>query len=368
MKIAFVDLKRQYKRYKKEIDRAIKNVIRDSAFVGGHYLECFEKNFADYIGRKFCVGVGNGTDAIFLTLLSLGIGKGDEVIVPSHTFVATVEAVSATGAEPVFVDIYEDHYTMSVEKIKTQITDRTKAIIPVHLYGQPCDMDQICIIAKENNIHIIEDCAQAHGALYKGRKTGTFGVAGCFSFFPGKNLGAYGDAGCVVCDDEALFKKIKAIKDHGRSDKYTSLYIGYNSRLDGLQAAILDVKLKYIDRWNDKRRKIAQWYSKLLQNTDVILPVEFKDVKHIYHLYVIRIKKNREKFMSFLKEAGISCGIHYPIPCHMFQPYKNKRGADSLPVTEKITKEIASLPIFPELTQKEVIYITNKIKEYLKRN
>lgn len=364
MKLHRVDLKRQYNRYRSEIDAAIKGVIHNTAFIGGEYVRSFEENFARYCGKQYCVGCGNGTDALHLALVALGIGRGDEVIVPAHTFVATVEAVVSAGATPVFADIEPDTYTLDPGHLSSLINSRTRAVIPVHIYGHPCDMEGISGVLEGKDIFLIEDTAQAHGAILDGRMAGTFGVAGCFSFFPGKNLGAYGDAGGIVSDDETLVKKIRRIRNHGREGRDDSFEKGINSRLDGLQAAILDVKLKHLEDDTERRRKVAALYTSLLSDVPgVVPPVEKPGARHVYHLYVIRADR-RDQLGDFLKNAGIENGVHYRIPCHRLTAFRGDYGGESLPETERAVDEILTLPIFPELQPSEVRYVVRKIREF----
>jgi len=285
--IPFVDLKAQYDGIKEEIDKAISDVISKTAFVGGPFLESFEKSFASFCGVKNCVGVGNGTDALYIALRALGIGPGDEVITVANSFIATSEAITMTGARVVFVDINPRTYNIDVTKIEEKVTPRTKAIIPVHLYGQPADVDPIIAIAKKHGLKIVEDAAQGHGGLYKGRRIGSIGDLACFSFYPGKNLGAYGDGGAVVTNDDALADKVRMIANHGRMEKYNHKLEGVNSRLDGLQAAILDVKLRHLPAWTDGRRRNAALYNDYLAGSGVVTPVEIPDVTAVYHLYVV---------------------------------------------------------------------------------
>ena len=312
MKIPFVDLNAQYYSIKEEIDEAISSVIQDSAFIGGQYAKKFEQNFANYIGVKNSIGVGNGTDALYIALKALEISEGDEVITVANTFIATPEAITMTGASVVFVDCDKETFNIDVDKINNTISPKTRAIIPVHLYGQPADMDRIKNIAKKRNLYVVEDAAQAHGAEYKGLRVGTISDIACFSFFPGKNLGAYGDAGAIVTNNDGLARKARMFANHGRLKKYNHEFEGTNSRLDGLQAAILDVKLKYLDKWIERRRTIAKMYDAALKDI-VITPCVLPDVKHVYHLYVIRIK-NRDMVKELLAEKGIATGIDYPIP------------------------------------------------------
>ena len=363
MNIPFVDLKSQYMTIKSEIDKAIKNVISDTAFIGGKYVKNFESEFANYCEARYCIGVGNGTDALFISLKALDVGKGDEVITAANSFIATSEAISATGAKVVFVDCHPDYYTIDVSKIEEKITERTKVIIPVHLYGQPADIDPILNISKKYNLKVIEDTAQAHGAVYKDKKVGSFGDIACFSFYPGKNMGAYGDAGCIVTNNEELSIKCRMLANHGRIEKYNHEFEGYNSRLDGLQAAILSVKLKYLDEWNEKRRKVADLYNKLLvEIREVITPKELENVQPVYHLYVIRTQE-RDKLQNYLHENGIKTGIHYLIGLPFLKAYKylNHKPED-FPVTYKYQNEALSLPIYPEITEDMICYVSDKIK------
>jgi dTDP-4-amino-4,6-dideoxygalactose transaminase len=366
MKIPLVDLKAQYLSIKKEIDSAIKNIILQSAFIHGEELELFEKEFAKFCRVKYGVGVASGSVALDLALMALGVGPGDEVILPSHTFIATAEAVSHVGAKPVFVDIDEKTYNINPSLIEKAITKKTKAIIPVHLYGQPAEMEQILKIAKKYKIKVLEDAAQAHGAEYKGKKVGSFGEAAIFSFFPAKVLGCYGDAGMVVTNNQKIAERILLLRDHGRTEKYVHKILGYGLRMDNLQAAILRVKLRYIDKWIRKRRQIVKLYNKLLVGSPIITPYESNYVKSVYYVYTIRIK-NRDKIQEELKKAGIGTGIYYPIPLHLQPAYKHlgyKKG--DLPVTEKVCQEILSLPLYPELKKSELGRIVREIKKILK--
>lgn len=365
MQIKFVDLRAQYDSIKNEIDQAFHNVIQGSAFIGGKFLKLFEENFANYIGVKHCVGVGNGTDALFIALKIGGIKGGDEVITVANSFIATSEAITMTGARVVFVDCNKETYNIDIKKIEEAITKKTKAIIPVHLYGQPVDMDRILEIAREYNLFVIEDAAQAHGAKYMGRSIGTFGDCACFSFFPGKNLGAYGDAGAIVTNNDELAKKIRMFANHGRREKYNHEFEGVNSRLDGLQAAILDVKLKHLEEWTERRRAIAKMYSEGLKDI-VITPEGLEDRRHVFHLYVIRVR-DREKVIKYLDDKGISTGIHYPIPL----PYLTAYGylghkPEDFPVAYSIKDEILSLPIYGEMTDEQVDYVKENLREALR--
>jgi len=359
--IPFVDLKAQYLSIKEEIDDAIQNVIVNSSFIGGEYVKLFEQNFAKYIGSRHCIGVGNGTDALSIALKGLGIKAGDEVITAANTFIATSEAITLTGAHAVFVDCDPVTYNIDVNKIEEQITERTKVIIPVHLYGQPANMDDISRIAKKYGLFIIEDAAQAHGADYKGRRTGTFGDCACFSFFPGKNLGAYGDGGAIVTNNDDFAKTMRMYANHGRLDKFGHEFEGTNSRLDGLQAAILDVKLKYLDLWNERRLEIAEEYSKGLSGI-AVTPTVLPDIKPVYHLYVIRIK-GRDRLKEQMEKNGISTGIHYPVPLPYLKAYAY-RGyrPEDFPVSYGYKDEILSLPIHGNMTDEHVEYVIKELK------
>ncbi len=366
MDINFVDLKRQYSDIKDEIDDAIQRVLDNTSFILGKEVEEFEKEFAEYCGVKYCAGIDSGTSALSLALRSLGIGRGDEVITVPNTFIATTLAISSIGASVKFVDINPDTYNIDAAKLEDAISDKTKAIMPVHLFGQPVDMDKILKVAKKHNLRVVEDACQAHGAEYKGKKVGSMGDVACFSFYPGKNLGAYGDGGALMTNDEELRDKVIALRNYGSKIKYYHPIKGFNNRLDAIQAAVLRVKLKHLDKWNEKRRKNAQLYNELLGNDDVKVPIEENGNKHIYHLYVIRAKQ-RDKLAEFLNGRGISTGIHYPVPIHLQRAYEElKLGKGSFPITEKYAGEILSLPMFAELEDEEIKYITDAIKSYLR--
>jgi dTDP-4-amino-4,6-dideoxygalactose transaminase len=379
MNIPFVDLKAQYESIKNEIDSAISEVISKSAFVGGPFVESFEKAFAFFCGVKHCVGVGNGTDALFVALKVLGIGKGDEVIVPANSFIATSEAVTLTGAQVVFVDIDPNTYNMDSNKLDDYLkkrfskgtstrrygstATRPAAVIPVHLYGQPADMAPILDIARKFNLKVVEDAAQAHGALYKGKPVGSLGDIGCFSFYPGKNLGAYGDGGALVTNNDEYALKARMFANHGRVEKYNHEIEGINSRLDGLQAAVLNIKLKHLPQWNEKRRKNACLYNEHLRGLTLIPPVEIEDAKAVYHLYVVRVdKKVRGSLINYLKTQGILTSIHYPIalPNLKAYTYLNHNGQE-FPESRRASQEILSLPMFPELGESQIRYIAGKI-------
>ena len=362
--IPLVDLKAQYDSIKPEIDNAIQRVLDSTSFIMGEELERFEEEFALFCNTKYAIGVANGSDALILALRACDINKGDEVITVPHTFIATAEAISNVGGKIIFVDIDSKSYTVDVSKIEEKISNKTKAIIPVHLYGQPADMDPIMRLTKKYNLKVIEDAAQAHGAEYKGKKVGSIGDVACFSFYPGKNLGAYGDAGMITTNNEEIANKLKMLRNHGRlTAKYEHEIEGYSSRLDNLQAAILRVKLKYLNKWNDLRRRNAKKYNELLSNIGgIITPYEADYAKHVYHLYVIRTE-DRDKLREELKSNGIATGIHYPIPLHLQEAY-NYLGYKSgdFPVTEKASKEILSLPMFAELSDEQIEEIVELIK------
>lgn len=363
MKVPLLDLSAQYETIQAEAATAIQEVLNSSAFAGGPFVEQFEDEFAEFCHCKYAVGVGSGTDALWLALLGLGIGEGDEVITAPNTFIATVEAISQCGATPVFVDIDEQTYNLNPDLLKGAITARTKAIVPVHLYGQMVDMDPIVEIAEAYGLFVVEDAAQAHGAEYRGRRAGSIGKAGCFSFYPGKNLGAYGEAGAVVTNDEQLAEKLRIFRDHGQRQKYYHSMVGWNSRMDGIQGAILKVKLKHLSRWNEARRTNAMIYGELLKDTETLkLPVEAEYAKHVYHIYSVRTQ-NRDQVIKDLALKNIFCGIHYPVPVHMQKAYKSMMlGQGSFPVAEKCAAEQISLPMFPELTEEQIHYVTDEMK------
>ncbi len=358
-KIQLVGLFDQYQNIKPEIDAAIQNIITSSAFVGGEAVRSFEKNFAAYCEAKACVGVGNGTDALYLTLRALGIGPGDEVITVAHTFIATAEAISMTGALPIFIDVLEDTMLMDPAKIEPAITPRTKAIVPVHLYGQSCDMDAIMEIARKHGLKVVEDAAQAHGGRWRGQRVGSIGDAATFSFYPGKNLGAFGDAGAVVSQDEDLIEHVRMLANHGRLEKYTHKMEGVNSRLDGLQAAILGVKLRHLDEWNTKRRAHADFYLDSLSQNEFRPQAVNANAEPVWHLFVIRVGE-REALQKKLKDEGVATGIHYPVPLHLQPAYQNRQiPLGTLPVTEAAADQVVSLPMYPELTEAQLELIVN---------
>jgi dTDP-4-amino-4,6-dideoxygalactose transaminase len=375
MNVPFLDLKAQYEPIKAEIHAALDAVLDKTAFAGGPFVAQFEKEFAAFCGTEQAVGVGNGTDALWMALLALGVGPGDEVITVPDTFIATAEAISYCGATPVFVDVDEKSYNMDPVKLEEYLATRNsqlatrnklKGIIPVHLFGQMADMDPIMEIAKKYGLFVIEDASQAHGALYKGRIAGSIGDAGCFSFYPGKNLGAYGEAGAVVTNSSALADKMRILRDHGSSKKYYHQVVGWNARMDGFQGAVLSVKLKYLPQWNEGRRKNAALYNKLLTGIDkAILPTELAYGKHVYHVYAIRLK-NRDNLISALGEKGIGTNIHYPVPVHLQNAYEFlgiKQGA--YPVAERCASEFVSLPMFAELSEEQIGYVCDEVKKVI---
>jgi dTDP-4-amino-4,6-dideoxygalactose transaminase len=368
MNIQLVDLKAQYNSIKPEIDAAMAQVITKTAFIGGSFTEEFEKAFAAFCGTKHCIGVGNGTDAIFIALKALGVGEGDEVITVANSFIATSEAITMTGARVVFVDINPKTYNIDVGQIEAKVTPKTKAIVPVHLYGQPADMDPILDIARRNNLKIVEDCAQAHGAEYKGRRIGSFGDMACFSFYPGKNLGAYGDAGATVTNSDDLSVKARMFANHGRIDKYNHEREGVNSRMDGLQGAVLNTKLKHLEDWTEKRRRNAYLYNEHLKRLPLTIPFEIESVKAVYHLYVIRVNAElRQGLQDHLKKNGIATGIHYPIALPYLKAYDYLGcGLGDFPQALKASQEIVSLPMYPELSEQQIKYISEKINEFFK--
>lgn len=362
MKIPFVDLYAQYLSVKEEIDHAVEEVIRQTAFIRGPFVEKFEKKFAERQQMKHCIGVANGTDAIYIVLKMLGIGEGDEVITTAVSWISTSETISQAGARPVFVDVEPDYYTIDPSKIEAKVTSRTKAIIPVHLYGQPADVIKIKALCDKYNLYLIEDCAQAHFAGIAGRMIGTFGMASTFSFYPGKNLGAYGDAGAILTNSDELAKKARMYANHGALKKHIHEFEGINSRLDGLQAAILETKLKHIDEWTKKRIAAAAKYSVLLSDVnEIVTPKTRENCKHVFHVYNIRAEK-RDQLQNALKEAGIATSVHYPtaLPNMPAYQYLNHKPSD-FPFATANQDSILSLPIFPEITDEQIGYVVENI-------
>lgn len=361
--VPFLDLKAQHDPIRAEVMAAIAEVIDRNAFAGGPYVAAFEKDFAAYCRAQHAVAVGNGTDALWFALLARGVGPGDEVITVPNSFMATAEAISYCGAKPVFVDISERTYTMDPGLLERAITPRTKAVIPVHLYGQTADMDPILEIARRHGLMVVEDACQAHGAEYKGRRAGTMGDAAAFSFYPGKNLGAFGEAGAITTNDAALAERMRVLRDHGQAAKYHHDLIGWNGRMDGIQGAVLKVKLKTLEQGNAARRAHAALYTKLLAGfEDVITPVVAPYSLPVFHLYVVRVQ-NRDQVLKSLGERGVSCGIHYPKPIHLQKAYAGLGlGEGSFPVTERTAGELLSLPMFPELTVAQIEKVVAELK------
>jgi len=364
--IPLIDLKRQYTMLSNEIKEAITEVLQSGQYILGPKVSEFEKRCSEYLNVKHCIGVGNGTDALVIALESLGIGNGDEVITTPFTFFATAEAIVRVGAKPVFVDIDPPSYNINPEEIEKKITPKTKAIIPVHIFGQVCNMDRILEIAKKYNLYVIEDACQAFGAEYNGKKAGTIGDVGCFSFFPTKNLGGFGDGGLIVTNDDKVAERARMLRQHGSKKKYYNELIGFNSRLDEIQAAILLVKLKYIDDWNKRRYQIAQRYDQGLKLNGLLTPAKTNNYErgHIYHLYVLQHEK-RDELIEYLSQKGIATGIYYPVPLHLtkalqFLGYKE----GDFKVAEEVSKKSFAIPMFPELTDEEIEFIISSINEF----
>jgi len=364
MKVPFGDLSRQYKKYKKEFDSIISGVFEKGSFILGENLKSFEDNFARYLEANHAIGVANGTEALFLALKAFEIGNGDEVITVSNTAVPTISAIDAAGAKPVFVDIEENTFNIDPSKIERVITSKTKAIIPVHLYGQAADMDPIMRIAGKHGLKVIEDAAQAMGASYRGRKVGSLGDVACISFFPSKNLGSFGDAGMVVSSDSALAERMRMIVLHGSKERYHHEILGVNSRLDTLQASILRVKLRYLDAWNAARRRFAAQYNELLKGVPVTAPYVSPECEHIFHQYTLRAPR-RDELGEFLKNKGIPHGIYYPIPLYRQKAYASRVSQESeFPVTEQAAREVLSLPMHTELDEQQLAFITDSLREF----
>lgn len=364
MKIPFVDLKAGYKPLKAEILGAIEGVLDNMNLFLGPNVAALETEFAAYCGAKYAVGVASGTDAVALALIAAGVRAGDEVITTPHTFFATIEAIAWAGATPVFVDIDPKTFNIAPDEIMKKITKKTKAIVPVHMYGHPADMTPILDVASKHGLKVIEDACQAHGGAYKGKKCGAMGDAGAFSFYYTKNLGAYGEAGIITTNDPDIFDAAKRLRNHGHKSKFEHSLMGFNSRLDEIQAAILRIRLKHLDRYNESRRRLASLYAGLLKDTPITLPAQADDARHVYHLYVVKSKK-RDELMQYLTGADIGTGIHYKNPVHLQEACKEygyKRG--DFPKTEAIAEEILSLPMYPELTNEAVEYTASKIQEF----
>ena len=363
--IPLVDLTAQYHSIQKEIDAAVHATLESGHFILGPAVSTFEESVASYLGVDQAIGLASGTDALVLALRALNIGAGDEVIVPAYTFFATAGTVMSVGAKPVFVDIDPVTYEMDVAQIQERITPRTKAVIPVHLYGQPADMDTILELARAHGLKVIEDNAQAFGATYRGKKTGAIGDIGCLSFFPTKNLGAYGDGGMVVTNDARLAERMRMLRTHGWKKKYYSEEVGYNSRLDALQAAILQAKFPHVEEWNQKRRAIAHCYSEQLAPLGVIVPVECDWGTHVYHLYIIRSSR-RDEFRAFLKEKGVATEVYYPLPPHLSTPCRKLGYQEGdFPHAERASQETLALPLYPELTTEQIDHVIQAIGEFV---
>jgi dTDP-4-amino-4,6-dideoxygalactose transaminase len=364
IKVPFLDLQAHHAPMREEINSAIQDVIDKAAFAGGPFVAAFEADFAAYCNSKYAVGVSSGTDALWLALLALGVGPGDEVITVPNSFMATAEAITYCGAKPVFIDVDERSYNMDPAGLGKALTSRTKAIVPVHLFGQPADMDPILAFARKHGLFVVEDAAQAHGAQYKGRRVGTLGDLACFSFYPGKNLGALGEAGAVVTNCAELQEKIQVLRDHGQVRKYHHTMIGWNCRMDGIQGAVLRVKLRHLERANQFRRSHAAHYTAALDGIKgVLIPAQSAQLKHVHHIYAIRVQ-NRDEVMQRLADDGIGCAVHYPVPIHLQEAYRHlgyKRGA--LPIAERCATEFVSLPMFPELTPAQVEFVVQGVKQ-----
>lgn len=362
MSVPFIDFTEQNKMIRAAVDAGLEQVIAKASFIMGPEVKKFEDEFAAYCGVRHAVGVNSGTDALYLALAGLGVGEGDEVILPTFTFIATALCASYTGARVRFVDIDETTYNMDPAKLEQAITPRTKVIIPVHLYGQMADMDEILAIARRRGVAVLEDACQAHGTRYKGQRSGSMGLGGCFSFYPTKGLGAWGDGGMVVTNDEKLAGMVRLLRDYGRTDRYAHKFKGHNSRLDTVQAVVLSEKLKHLDAWNGQRKAVAALYARHLAGTGVVVPVTLPGREHVHQTYAVRVK-DRSRVMDRLKEKGITALIHYPIPIHLQEAYADagfKPG--DFPVSEKIAGEILSLPMFPHMTEAQVIEVAAALK------
>lgn len=363
MNVPFLDLAAHHAPLRAEIDAAIAEVIDRSAFAGGVFVSRFENDFAAFCRAQQAIGVGSGTEALWLALLALGVGSGDEVITVPNSFMATAEAITYCGATPVFVDIDPETYTMDPARLEEAITAKTRAIIPVHLFGQTADMDLILEIARRHGLPVIEDACQAHGAEYKGQRAGSLADAACFSFYPGKNLGAFGEAGAVVTNNAALAEKIRILRDHGQHLRYYHSMVGWNCRMDGIQAAVLRIKLRHLDRANEARRRHAAYYNEALGLQEQIRrPLEAACNRHVYHIYAIRVPQ-RDRFMELLAEKGIGCAIHYPVPIHLQDAYRHLGHREgSFPIAENCAAEFVSLPMFPELTAAQLDAVCDAVK------
>ncbi|MEO6070908.1 MAG: DegT/DnrJ/EryC1/StrS family aminotransferase [Chitinophagaceae bacterium] len=367
MNVPFVDLKSQYASIKENIDEAIKSVIEETAFIGGKYVKSFEKAFAQLYGVKHVISCANGTDSLYIILKMLGIKSGDEVITVANSWISSAETIGQTGATPVFVDVHPEYYSIDDELIEKAITSNTKAIVLVHLQGQACDLDKIENLCKKHNLFLIEDCAQSHFSEYKARRAGTVGIAGSFSFYPGKNLGAYGDAGCIITNDDALADRFRMYANHGALVKHQHQIEGINSRMDGMQAAILSAKLPYILKWTEQRILNAALYDKHLEGIDqIVKPKVRPDSKHTFHLYVVRAQK-RDELMAYLKEAGIETAIHYPTALPNLKAYAHLNyTSKEIPVATALQNEILSLPLYPELDEEKIKHVADTVRSFYK--
>lgn len=367
MKVPFVDLKAQYQSIKSDIDKAIFQVIEETSFIGGKHVQGFEEKFAELYGVKHCISLANGTDSLYVSMKMLGIGDGDEVITSAYSWISSSETISQTGATPVFVEI-DEYFTINASKIEEKITDRTKAIIPVHIHGQMCEIEKIMEIAKKHNLYVIEDCAQSHFSEFNNIRAGLRGISGSFSFYPGKNLGAYGDAGCIITNDDNFALKVKMYARHGALKKHQHEMEGINSRLDGMQAAILNVKLPHILQWTENRIKNAKLYDEYLKDvTEVQLPKVRENTKHTYHLYIIKVEK-REDLMKFLAKNGIETAIHYPVALPNMKAYERLgHTREEFPISSENESKILSIPMYPELQEEQIAYVASKIKEFYQK-
>ena len=363
MQVPFLDLKAQYAQIKDQVTPALQAVMENTAFAGGPFVSQFEQNFADYCQCKHAIGVGNGTEALWVALIAMGVKAGDEVITAANTFIATAEAISFTGAKPVFVDVEEHSYNLDPAQLEAAITDKTKVIIPVHLYGQIANMDPVLAIAKKYSLRVLEDASQSHGALSQDRRAGSIADAGCFSFYPGKNLGAYGEAGAVTTNNDELAATMRRFRDHGQAKKYYHDMIGWNARMDGFQGAVLDIKLKYLPDWTAARQAHAAQYNTLLaDNANISTPQVSSGNQHVYHIYAVRVQE-REKVMKALADKGIASGIHYPIPLHLQTAYAHLGyQLGQFPIAERCAVEQISLPMYPELSDAQISYVAEQLQ------
>lgn len=367
MAIPLVDLVAQYESLKPELDAAILGALEGMQLYLGRNMHAFEEEFATYCGARECVGVGSGTDALHLTLRALGVGRGDDVIVPAHTFFATAEAVALAGATPVFADADPVTRCISAETIEQLVSGRTRAIIPVHIHGQMAEMAPLLDLARRRGLYVIEDAAQAHGAEYAGRRAGSLGVAGCFSFYFSKNLGAYGEAGAVTTNDPVLAERLRMLRDHGSRERYRHDRVGLNARMDEIQAAVLRVKLPHLDGWNHRRRELACAYDEALAGTPVEVPRAVEATRHVYHHYAV-LAPQRDELVAYLKEHGIGAGIHYPIPCHRQPALGGEAPPPSFPAAEQIAAHVLSLPMYPEMTQAHVDAVVGHVRAFYAQN